>query len=503
MGNFPPNGNLNSRLKVVESDVIESKNRVIPASRIQLGLGTPSLTVKYSNGILVPYWSMSGLTSGQSLCFYCEKFDSDYDGLQVIVHRVGLGSPLSSEYEVFNISVSEMNELGLIHTNIKTYTNTILKSLVDVTFKTEVLESFVRHDIKKPLLFRLNRDIADTSDNYQTSSGIVAIELRPIKLSTPITVVNPNAYQSWPFIFGINNKLVCVFSKGLQHDQADLTRVILKTESLDGGNTWSTPVEIINRVNKDDIVKGKGYDSNGNALIWTFSEERHYLYKTTDGDTFTLISSPIFAHIPIQITDIFSVPTVGLMAFYMCGDYDVGLSNKSWGIVTSSDNGVTWTQTEIESGCSIDQWPTEIAGVYTSNGKIFAIGRNESTDGTTIQAMFQITSSNYGSTWSKVKTNITDIRVSTPTLIYDSNIDTVYLYYYHRVLGILKTRKAVVNTIWSKPKEWEASTALALGSTSGPDAGNVNSVLYGDKHALVYFSGDSTDTGIYTLLNQI
>ena len=62
----------------------------------------------------------------------------------------------------------------------------------------------------------------------------------------------------------------------------------------------------------------------------------------------------------MQITDIFAVPTVGLMALWFAGDYGDKPTN-AWGTLTSSDNGATWTQTPIESGLTKAQWPTEPA----------------------------------------------------------------------------------------------------------------------------------------------
>ena len=110
-------------------------------------------------------------------------------------------------------------------------------------------------------------------------------------------------------------------------------------------------------------------------LLWVRrvgKEWHHDLYRTRDGVTFTLVATPKLAVNPMQITDVFAVPTVGLMALWFAGDYGDKPTN-AWGTVTSSDDGVSWTQTPIESGLSKAQWPTEPAAVYLGDGRILAI----------------------------------------------------------------------------------------------------------------------------------
>lgn len=69
----------------------------------------------------------------------------------------------------------------------------------------------------------------------------------------------------------------------------------------------------------------------------------HVLYKTTDGVLFDSIASLRPDPMPIQISDVFSVPKVGLMALWFAGSYKEGYDH-SWGTLTSSDNGHSWTQ---------------------------------------------------------------------------------------------------------------------------------------------------------------
>ena len=50
---------------------------------------------------------------------------------------------------------------------------------------------------------------------------------------------------------------------------------------------------------------------------------------------------------------------------WFAGDYGDKPTN-AWGIVTSNDDGATWTQTTVESELPKNQWPTEPSAVYLS-----------------------------------------------------------------------------------------------------------------------------------------
>lgn len=94
------------------------------------------------------------------------------------------------------------------------------------------------------------------------------------------------------------------------------------------------------------------------------------MFKTSTaprGVTFLLVATPKLAVAPVQITDIFSVPTVGLMALWFAGSYGDDGPSHSWGTLTSRDNGATWAQSTIESELTKPQWPTEPAAVYLGN----------------------------------------------------------------------------------------------------------------------------------------
>lgn len=314
------------------------------------------------------------------------------------------------------------------------------------------------------------------------------------------TVTMPNKYSAWSFVGVTNGKLVCVYSRGLGHEDNATPSIYVKTSK--NGVVWSIERKVIDTPNIRDTITGKGNDTNGNMLMWVRkgspggSTTKHDLYKTSDGITFIQISSPIFTIVPSHIGDIFYVPSVGLMAFYNT----VGAGTHSWGLVISADNGVTWTQRKIEDNLQASECPMEISCVRLNDGKLLAIGRNEARSNDGILAQYQMQSTDNGSTWTKLRTNITDIALSTPSLIYNSITDEISNYYFQRDVGALKLRKSKVVDVWDKPSNWSTSQIIANGTTNFQDTGNVNAVAYRDNHIATYYSGDSINTGIYATI---
>ncbi len=131
------------------------------------------------------------------------------------------------------------------------------------------------------------------------------------------------------------------------------------------------------------------------------------LYRTEDGEKFELIAAPDFKGPMMQITDVMHIHGRGMMCFWFGGSYGDDMNLRHWGVIESADN-----------------------------GRILAIARVEDRG----NPQFQLTSTDYGETWKVRKTNIFDVRGSTPSLIYDPKtriISYYYYYYYQRVSGIL------------------------------------------------------------------
>lgn len=322
----------------------------------------------------------------------------------------------------------------------------------------------------------------------------VSVTLAAQELPLPPRVVQEaRGYNSWPMIQAIGEKLVCVYSRGTGHTIGEDARAVYARTSTDGGKTWTAETVVANTPGYGEVEVGKGLDSTGAMLLWVRrvgKEWHHDLYRTTDGVKFTLVATPKLAVRPMQITDVFSVPTVGLMALWFAGDYGDKPTN-AWGTMTSSDNGATWVQASIESGLTKAQWPTEPAAVYLGDGRILAVGRTEVKG-----AQFQLTSTDYGKTWMRAPTNIRDVMASTPSLILDAKTGLLSHYYFHRGAGVLRRRVVAPERVFSYPLDWPASEPVAEGSKVPFDAGNANATAIGGTHYVSFYSGKAPDTAV-------
>jgi hypothetical protein len=159
--------------------------------------------------------------------------------------------------------------------------------------------------------------------------------------------------------------------------------------------------------------------------------------------------------------------------------------------MTSSDDGKTWTQTPIESGLLKADWPTEPAAVYLGDGKILAIARTE-----TGPSQFQMISTDNGATWTRTRTNISDVAASTPSLILDSKTGPLSNYYFERGRGLLRRRVVDPSHVFDRPLSWPGSEAVATGSKVTFDAGNANATVIGDTHYISIYSGKTPDTAV-------
>lgn len=363
----------------------------------------------------------------------------------------------------------------------KKYERVLTHDIQNNTNRISVLEDEVSE-------INLN-EVLDQTDNIVTALGINTFRTKTVAISTP------DKYKAWPFVGKVGDKAICVYSIGLAHEDNTTPDIYCKLSK--NGVIWSPEKKIISTSIRDTVT-GKGYDDNGDFVFWVRKGSPggentvHDLYKTSDGYTFELVASPTFEKVPSHIGDIVNVPNVGMFAFWN----DVkAAGSRSWGYVKSIDNGETWTQTVVETDLQIYECPMEMSPVYLGNGKILVMGRQESSSS---YGMFQIQSEDYGDTWEKGSTNITDIALSTPSVLY--NNDTLSLYYFQRGVGALRLRTALPETIWNNPTSWPDSSIIAHGTTSGQDTGNVNACQFGDIQIASFYSGDETNTGIYATI---
>ena len=138
--------------------------------------------------------------------------------------------------------------------------------------------------------------------------------------------------------------------------------------------------------------------------------------------------------------------------------------------------------------------------VVYGDGRLLAIARSEGGTGN----QFQLTSTDWGKTWTKYRTNISDVLESTPTLILDKTNNRIYNYYYQRGPGLLKRRIADAQTIFSAPQDWPEAQVIAQGGTQRPfDSGNANAVAHKNKHFITYYSGDSVNCKVVVAVQSL
>ena len=301
-------------------------------------------------------------------------------------------------------------------------------------------------------------------------------------------------YNSWPMIQAVGGKLVCAYSRGLAHTIGHGERGVYVRASSDGGLTWGGEKLLVNNPAEGEVAIGKGLDSKGAMLLWVRccgKKWHHDLYRTADGETFEKIASPSLKPMPMQITDVFHVPGVGLMSLWFAGDYKPG-PHSSWGVLTSKDDGTTWTQRTVEKELEKTDWPTEPSGVYLGNGRILVVTRSEAGG-----RQFQIVSTDNGATWRRTKTNITDVSASTPSLLFDPATGLVSNYYYQRGARKLKCRVARADDVFENPLGWPAPKALDEGREErAMDAGNANATSLRGRHFVAYYTGTPSDTKV-------
>lgn len=361
------------------------------------------------------------------------------------------------------------------------------------------LESWYGTGPGRPLHFRLERCSGDPADTCPGEVDLLEVHVTPLEIPpAPRIVQDTPGYNSWPMIQAVGKKLVCAYCRGRGHDIGEECRGVYARTSSDGGLSWTPETLVSNQPGYGEVTIGKGLDAEGAMLLWVRCcgpVWHHDLYRSVDGISFQRIATPELDPMPMQITDIFPLPEVGLMALWFAGNYQDDKLN-AWGTLTSSDNGKTWTQNVIESGLPKAEWPTEPAAVPLGNGRILVIARTESSENSTARAQFQIESRDAGKTWTRARTNIGDVSLSTPSLILDPETGLLSNYYYHRGRGILKRRVTSPEQIVGNPLGWPDPEPVALASDVFLDAGNVNVTALGSLHFAAYYSGKAPDTSI-------
>ncbi len=468
------------------------------ANQMSIATGQPSLVVMSKGSTHIPVWSLSGGTAGQSVAGVVTGLPGDCSAVKVEIVVITNEETTSATFDdVYRVHLSQLAEGEDVTERyvLGTPVRTALPAAPFVS-RTILLESHYAVDPSAPLWVRIQREPTDPRDSFTRPTGLAMVKVTPLAALQPARVVQEaKGYNSWPMLQALGDKLVCVYSRGGGHTIGDDARAVYARTSTDGGQTWSAETVVADTPGYGEVEVGKGLDADGAMLLWVRrigkGEWHHDLYRSTDGVKFTLVTTPKLDVRPMQITDVFAVPEVGLMALWFAGDYGDKPTN-AWGKLTSSDNGTTWVQTPIETGLAKAEWPTEPAAVYLGDGKILAIGRTE-----VGPTQFQLTSTDFGKTWKRSPTNIGDIAASTPSLILDPKTGLVSNYYYHRGAGVLRRRVVDPARVFDHPDRWPVSEPITTGSRVTYDAGNANATVISDTHYVSFYSGKAPDTGVY------
>jgi hypothetical protein len=474
----------------------------LTANDLSVATGQPSLMLMSSGSTHIPVWSLSGGTVGQSVAGIVPCFPDDCAGVKVEIVVTTTDTETSPTFEdVYRVHLSQMVK-DAAFTSRYVLGTPVRTALPAAPFhsRTIVLESYYAVEPNALLSVRIQREPDDPADSFISPTGLAMIKVTPMgALAKPLVVQDVSGYNSWPVIQAIGEKLVCVYCRGTAHNISEDARAVYARTSTDSGKTWTPETIVADTPGYGEVTIGKGLDSMGAMLLWVRrigSEWNHDLYRTVDGVTFTRVATPKLDPMPVQITDVFTVPTVGLMALWFAGNYGDDGQCHSWGTLTSSDNGANWTQNVVESELTKAQWPTEPSAVYLGNGRILAVARSELGNTSSVRSQFQMVSSDYGMTWTRSQTNIGDVLASTPSLILDAETGLLSNYYYHRGRGVLRRRVVEPDSIFNSPLRWQASEAVTTGSEVTFDAGNVNATVIKGTHYLAFYSGKMPDTAI-------
>lgn len=315
---------------------------------------------------------------------------------------------------------------------------------------------------------------------------------------TPAGVSTGDSYESWPVVAAASNgDLIVAYGDGSQH-ALETARQVKVQRSTDDGATWGAASTLVNTA-ADDAIFSIGVDSLGDLVAFVrhitgAGVYSHKLYASTDdGATWAERDAPTLSPMPVVIGPIASVAGVGLMAWWHAGP-ESGEGVRSYGIVTSADDGATWSQTTIATGVAEVDWVVEGRLVDLGGGTIVGVGRTEVAN----EPLFQMTSTDSGATWAIADTNIHDqYRTPAALVLHGTRLD---LYFWDRNNGMLRYRSATAATVLADPSAWSSpSLNLASGTQAVADNGYPHAVGVGSSNVVVWYTGSSTTTQIKKL----
>lgn len=469
----------------------------LTANDLSIATGQPSLVLMSHGSTHVPVWSLSGGTVGQSVSGVIGALPPDCAAVKVeIVVTTNEAETSAAFSDVYRAHLSQLIP-DAPFSDRQFIGKTVRTRLADAPLHSRTILLEPRYEVVPgaPLTVRIQREPGDEGDTFTRPTGLAVVRVTPLPpLPKPRVVQDVSGYNSWPMIQAIGETLVCTYSRGAGHTIGEDARAVYARTSKDGGATWTPETTVADTPDYGEVTVGKGLDEDGAMLLWVRrigKEWNHDLYRTTDGVTFTLLASPKLEVAPMQITDVLHVPGVGMMCLWFAGNYG-DQPVHSWGLMTSTDKGATWTQKTIESGLMKEDWPTEPSAVFLGDGRLLAVGRTEAGGKT----QFQMISTDLGATWKRSRTNIGDVMASTPSLILDPKTGLISNYYYERGRGLLRRRVVDPEVVFDDPTAWPESEILTTGSTLPWDSGNANATVIGDRHFISFYSGKAPDTSV-------
>lgn len=307
-----------------------------------------------------------------------------------------------------------------------------------------------------------------------------------------------DSYESWPVITACpNGDTVIIYGDGTVHATPTVTRQIMAVRRPAGSGVWGAPYTLIDTVD-DDSVFSVGPDGLGNLLVIARqnngSDWKHYTYRSTDNlATVSQVAEIVVSPIPVLISPIVNVAGVGLMAHvHQGGGEPAAVVTKAHGVILSTDNGGSWTYTQIATGLTDANWPVEARFLDLGGGEVLGIARNQTIGG----PLFQMHRTS-GGVWTVQATNIVDGR-QTPTALL-LNGDVLTAYYYDRNSGKLRRSVSSLAAVLASPLAWARSEVVATGAASALDAGYPHAVVRDGNHLVTYYSGAAPTTGIYVV----
>jgi len=355
-------------------------------------------------------------------------------------------------------------------------------------------------------------DIVDKFESIDTEIDGISVEKTNPLTGKHRVVKSDDVYNSWPVIIQINNsgKHIMFYASRKSHKATTIGGAVKGSKvnykiTLNDGLTWSEEKTLLFDKDIDYATFGGMYVEGDNSILLfvnenvvnedgtTASTDNIVVKSFDEGETFEnvyrLNSSPNaivrgigYPNYPIALSN------GKLMAFKQ--SYDNG--NAGIGVIFSSDNGNSWGEgyyAEVPSVPSISDTAWEIRCVEIFEGKIIAFGRND------LGSAYQLTSDDYGVTWTKIKTNIDEVFRAPLYPVYIEEEQLLCVYTHDRNGARLKKVTIDADYAFNNPTAYPKQEVVSyIGSQAlGIDSGYLGVVRlrnYRNDVMIAYYGGN-------------